>query len=190
MEQDRQMEQADDRLLTGARTTHMEVELLAETLQQGEHLIQENKWGEEGWQIILAYGVGFLKGERTLADLAASETTPADVLRRCVTLDSMYSAMKYRAYCLTQDNKVLGFHTAGLRSEVETFHLLVKLMRTQIAVLKEENQRLSGLLAETQPPDDAITVSDPVQSPMAPASRSRLSGLVQRLAAWTSSPGR
>ena len=134
--------QEEDPLFAGMAPERVEITLTADTVAEGERLIQQNGWADEGWRIILAYGISYLKAQGDRLTLTEGEAEPQNLTDRYMKLDAMYSVMKYRAYCLNQDNRVLELHTSGLRGENRALQDLAARLRAEIATLKEENRRL------------------------------------------------
>jgi len=123
-----------EEILERTRTREITVSILEETYQQGEELIQENGWGDEGWRIILAHGIGSLRSR----DRFMAMEDRARLIHQLAELESMYAVMKFRAYMLTKDNQTLTFNVNGLRAQVDTSSIVLESQRREIAALKAE----------------------------------------------------
>ncbi|GIW09094.1 MAG: hypothetical protein KatS3mg061_0151 [Dehalococcoidia bacterium] len=132
----------------------VELHLLEETYQAAQELIAAEHWSEEaGLLTIFAAGLAFLRGERELAQLSQGEPAlRAEVnrlLQRLVACEGQYAVMKFRAFSLKRDNRVLEMHEAGLRGEnelsrvrLEQFRRQESQLRAELARLQAENERL------------------------------------------------
>jgi hypothetical protein len=132
----------------------VELHLLEETYQAAQELIAAEHWSEEaGLLTIFAAGLAFLRGERKLAQLSQGEPAlRAEVnrlLQRLVACEGQYAVMKFRAFSLERDNRVLEMHEAGLRGEnelsrvrLEQFRRQESQLRAELARLQAENERL------------------------------------------------
>lgn len=167
-------------LFEGTKRVAITIEILEETYQEAERLIQENGWGEEGLRIIFAHGLGYLKGQGIAKGLAAGDTDTRTLLKRFMDVDSMYAVMKFRAFTLAQDNQVLGFNVSGLRGQVDLSHAILAKQRQEIATLKAENERLTRLLAECEGNKEPLSPSPESAGNPTPGRLSRLREAVSR----------
>lgn len=162
-----ELDQKDDPLFTGMQSACVEITVTADLLDRGKQLIRDNGWGEEGWSVILAHGISYLTSEADRAATAPEQEHSEDLVAPYMKLDAMYSVMKYRAYCLNQDNRVLELHASGLRAENTLLKELARRLRAEIAILKERSARTSAELTPTTLPSDAKT------APQLPPTRRR-----------------
>ncbi|MEW6232229.1 MAG: hypothetical protein AB1566_07945 [Chloroflexota bacterium] len=165
-------------LFEGTKRVAITIEILEETYQEAERLIQENGWGEEGLRIIFAHGLGYLKGQEIGKGLATSDTDI--LLKRFMDVDSMYAVMKFRAFTLAQDNQILGFNVSGLRGQVDLSHAVLAKQREEIATLKAEYERLTRLLAESEGDKEPISPSAESAGNPTPGRLSRLREAIGR----------
>ncbi len=65
-----------------------------------------------------------------------------ELAEHCMQIESMYAALKFRAYGMAKDRQVLEFHVAGLRPDNEGMRGRIAQFREEVAGLKAEVERL------------------------------------------------
>lgn len=156
-------------LFLGMATETVELSLSNEMVAQTQELAKENGWDEdEAYRIVFANGLAYLSGQRRLRGLegvlddgAAVTGELKRLLSELMDVQSKYAVMKFRAFTLDQAKQVLEFNVTGLRGEnrlsawrLQKFREDEELLRTEIARLKEENERLRGLLGHIDPEEN------------------------------------
>jgi hypothetical protein len=164
----------DTILFAGCEEQAVSFGLLEETYQQAKALIEENGWAEtEGLLIIFANGLAFLKGEKAINAVKAGEADPREEMERITRLymeiDGQYSVMKFRAYKLSQDKRILELNVTGLRGENVAFRMRNQMfradeerLRARLADLEAENRRLREELDHLRP---AASDAEPASPP-------------------------
>ena len=177
--------ETDTDMFDDVREQIVQIPILEETYQDILQMCLENEWEEEeGLRTVLAYGLGYLQGERELArlnvvdgaDLAAELQAKVEELS---SYHSMYAVMKFKAFKLQQVARTLEMNVAGLRGELAFYQSAPSLLREQISQLQEENARLRERLAAS-PPDE------PIAETLAAAHTQRppMSAMLSRIAKW------
>ena len=117
--------------------------MLEETYQEFLALCRENNWSEEeGWQIVCANGVAYLKNERDFSRWQ-DEKRDEELLRLARygnDMNAAYSVMKFRAFNYRQATQTLEFNVTGLRG-------LLAHAEATIDRLRAENEQLKAELA-------------------------------------------
>jgi len=135
----------------------IEVSLLAEQLAAAIELIRSNGWGdEEGYQIIFLNGLHFLLGEKGLQALDCDHDSLSGeverLTRELMEYQSMYAAMKYKAFTLSEEKYVLEGNVSGFeasdrfatrtikrfRQENETLKSRIRQLEEEIAMLRQD----------------------------------------------------
>jgi len=133
---------AIDKQMLSTSQVRICLDLLEETVREAEHLIAQNEWGDEGWRIIFAYGLAYLKAESAQAETPEPVSEQARLLKLYADADAMYSVLKFRAYLWKKENVVLNINVTGLRGLVKMNNEVIGRLRREIAELKAENARL------------------------------------------------
>jgi hypothetical protein len=142
-----------------ASKTSIEVSLLGEQLARAKSLVEENRWDEEeGYLIIFLNGLHFLLGDRSLqafdGDHDSLGREVERLTRELMEYQSMYAAMKYKAFTLSEEKYVLEGNVSGLEAadrfstaRLRMFRRDEEALRARLAELEEENARLKQDLA-------------------------------------------
>jgi len=140
--------------LNEASKTTVEVSVLAEQIAKARGLAQENGWDEEeGYRIIFLNGLHFLLGDRSLqafdGDHDSLGREVERVTRELMEYQSMYAAMKYKAFTLSEEKYVLEGNVSGLEASdrfsiarLRMFRRDEEALRARLVELEEENARL------------------------------------------------
>lgn len=181
--------ETDTDIFAEAQERIVQIPMLEETYQDILRLCRENGWEEEeGLRTVLAYGLGYLQGERELVRLNADGADLAAELQAKVEelsgYQSMYAVMKFKAFRLLQVARTLEMNVTGLRGELGLSKATIPRLRQQIEELKAENahlrERLTGL-SPADEPSGGSPVAAVVQQPLASASLSRITRRLQRI---------
>ncbi len=152
-------------VLRGARDKKVEIDMLEETYQQALSLAAENGWDEDEALLgVFATGIAYLKTRQTLARAEGSASDRAATLQemaeRCMQAESMYSVLKFRAYGMAKDRRILELNVAGLRPDNEgmrqrlfAYREEVAGLRAEVQQLREENRRLKAAQQTSETPD-------------------------------------
>jgi hypothetical protein len=129
-----------------AGLVEVKVRLLRETRDSLLSLGAERGWDEEeALRIALSRGLAELSaeaGRREVGPAPDPERETDSLRRRLAECEGRYSAMKYRAFALGQDNRALEFQVSGLRGSDEMWKAWAADARARMAGLEEENRRL------------------------------------------------
>jgi len=186
--------ETDTDMFDDVREQVVQIPILEETYQDILRLCQENEWEEEeGLRTVLAYGLGYLQGERELArlnvdgaDLAAELQAKVEELS---SYHSMYAVMKFKAFKLLQVARTLEMNVAGLRAELDLCRSTIPHLRERIAQLEKENTWLLERLGAAGVEDSisVAEVSKPAAKTLEPKSQppsrlwTRITTLIQRM---------
>jgi chromosome segregation ATPase len=133
-----------------ASEASIEVSLLTEQLALAKELVRSNGWSdEEGYQIIFVNGLHFLLGERRLQSLDCDHDSLSReverLTRELMEYQSMYAAMKYKAFTLSEEKYVLEGNVSGLEasdrfatSTIKRFRQEKETLKSRIRELEEE----------------------------------------------------
>ncbi|MCL5075776.1 MAG: hypothetical protein M1136_09065 [Chloroflexi bacterium] len=133
-------------IFAGTQARKVELHMLEETYQEAQRLIRENGWDEEeGLLIIFANGLAYLKEAHALPDSESDSalTLMSSITERCAHFESMYAVMKFRAYYLNEDKRILELNVTGLQADNDGLRHRINLFRQDEARLKEEIKRLT-----------------------------------------------
>lgn len=148
-------------LLRGTKGRKVEVQMLEETYEEAMRLAAENGWDEaEALLIVFANGLAYLKGERRLDSVAGDEgdlkSALLEMTERCMEMESMYAAMKFRAYYLAEDRRTLELNVTGLRLDNNAmrkrlfeYRSEVEELKAQVERLEQENRQFRAMAADT-----------------------------------------
>jgi hypothetical protein len=140
--------------LAGASRATIAISVLAEDLERARRLIDENRWEEEeGYLIIFVSGLHFLLGDRSLQALDCDHDSLGReverLTRELMDYQSMYAAMKYKAFTLSEEKYVLEGNVSGLEASdrfsiarLRMFRRDEEALRARLVELEEENARL------------------------------------------------
>ena len=127
------------------------ISVLAEDLERARRLIDENRWEEEeGHLIIFVNGLHFLLGDKTLQALDCDHDSLGREVERLthelMDYQSMYAAMKYKAFTLSEQKYVLEGNVSGLEAadrfstaRLRMFRRDEEGLRARIKQLEDEN---------------------------------------------------
>jgi len=133
----------------GADTVVVQIEMLKETYDLMQQVIQRNQWdAREGALTLLALGLGYAQGKLSVE---SDEATQQALAERLTNLESAYAVMKYRAYSYMKDNQTLELKNSGCEAEITALTNLVKRLRDEMRELKAENARLQRLAPLAEP---------------------------------------
>ncbi|MGQ9677373.1 MAG: hypothetical protein ACUVX1_17045 [Chloroflexota bacterium] len=173
-------------MLRGTKTTRVEIQMLEETYQKAVRLAAENGWSEEEALLtIFVNGLGYTTGELESARVAQGQSELAESLaamtERYMKVESMYAVLKFRAYYLAEDRRILELSANALRRDNEGMSRRLMEYRSEVEALKLQIERLElenrELRANAATPSEAVgqDCADPAIS-----FRSRLGRVLRR----------
>lgn len=132
---------------TGRRT--VELKLLEETYQRAMELAQANGWPEEEALLtVFAHGLATLQGEWQKAE---GSDDVESLHRRLMSLDGMYSVMKFRTFTLTQENQRMAMALAAYQQEQPALMRVVERLRSELEDAKQASRPAEPGPAQPQP---------------------------------------
>lgn len=134
------------RFFDRAEVVSLEIQVLKDTYDDILTAIERNGWEhEEGLRVLLTLGLGYAQGQRLLC---ANDEEKERLIGRLMDLESVAAVMKFRAFGLMRDNRVLEMQTGALRNTISGLEGMVKR-------LQEENLALRSELERVKAPDKA-----------------------------------
>jgi len=130
----------DSQLFDGAETVDVTIQVLRRTYEDILNTIERNGWEpDEGPRILLTMGLGYAQGQRFIE---ADDEERDRLVKRLLELESVAAVMKFRAFSLMRDNKVLDMRMGALQNTILGLEGLVGRLRKENAALKQELAQL------------------------------------------------
>lgn len=138
----------EQQFFAGAEKVKLEIEVLKETYQEIEAVIERNGWeAEEGLRILLTSGLGYAQGQQAIE---ADDEARAYLAEQLNQMASELAVMRFRTFSFMRDNQTLEMRMGALRNSVAGLEGVVKRLRPERDAFKEEVEQLRADLAACQ----------------------------------------
>lgn len=125
-------------LFDGTRVRTVNLELLEESYQRAMKLALANGWPEdEALLTVFAHGLATLTFEGREAE---GHDDVESLRRRLMSLDGMYSVMKFRTFTLTQENQRMAMALSAYQQEHPALMRLVERLRAELEDAKRASR--------------------------------------------------
>lgn len=131
----------EERFFKEAETVSLQIEVLKETYDDIQAVIQRNQWEPaEGLRILLTLGLGYARGQQMLK---ADSEEASRLAERLADLESLAAVMKYRTFNFMRDNQILEMRMSALLNDNRGLHNVVRRLRQENEELKEQVRQLT-----------------------------------------------
>lgn len=138
----------EQQFFAGAEKVKLEIEVLQETSQEIQAVIERNGWeAEEGLRILLTLGLGYAQGQQVIE---ADDEARSHMAEQLNQMASELAVMKFRTFSFMRDNQTLEMRMGALRNSVTGLEGVVKRLRPERDAFKEEVEQLRTDLAACQ----------------------------------------
>ncbi|GAB4449695.1 MAG: hypothetical protein Fur0044_45250 [Anaerolineae bacterium] len=135
----------EQQFFAGAKKIKLEIEVLKETHEEIQAVIERNGWeAEEGLRILLTLGLGYAQGQQVLE---ADDESRAHLAEQLNQMASELAVMKFRTFSFMRDNQTLEMRMGALRNSVTGLEGVVHRLRPERDAFKEEVEQLRAELA-------------------------------------------
>lgn len=130
----------------GAEKVKLEIEVLKETYDEIQAVIEYNSWeAEEGLRILLTLGLSYAQGRQVIE---AGDETRAYLAEQLTQMASELAVMKFRTFSFMRDNQTLEMRMGALRNSVMGLEGVVQRLRPERDAFKAEAEQLQADLTD------------------------------------------